>query len=167
MSTGGGAGYNPEDVRNQDKSDKSLLHKLKDAIKPHKHSSAGPTAGHPSSANPPTEGSTATGGESAAHDMRPQEGLRSGGGVEARRAPVEQSMPGATGMRHQGEDTPSGIMGAMMPGGTDEGSSATTKAMGDATRQMTSKMSDNTPDVSKGLKPGIPGGPGSAGTGAA
>ncbi|ETS85542.1 hypothetical protein PFICI_03567 [Pestalotiopsis fici W106-1] len=138
MSTGGGAGYNPEQVINQDKNDKGFMGKLKDALKPTKHSSVGPTAGQPAT------------GVGEAHYSRPQEGPAM---TETQR---EDNMPSYSGMRHQGQDTTSGITNALKPG--TEPSAYSREA--NAVREMTDPMTKSTPSISKKLEGGLGSDPG-------
>ncbi|KAF7536540.1 hypothetical protein G7054_g4405 [Neopestalotiopsis clavispora] len=136
MSTGGGAGYNPQEVLNQDKNDKGIMGKIKDAIKPTKHTSEGPPAG---------SGGSGGGGMST--------------GMMGNETQREDNMPGYSGMRHQGQDTSSGITNALKPG--TEPSAYSREAH--AVREMTDPMTKSTPSVSKKLEGGLGSDPGSVG----
>ncbi|KAK6063666.1 hypothetical protein SCUP515_12254 [Seiridium cupressi] len=140
MSTGGGSGYAPGDYN---KNDKSMIDKLKDVVKPSKdkHSSSGPTATHPST------------GEGEAYRSRPQEGIQ--------QTQHQDTMPGGTGMRHQGQDTSGGITDALKPGTGASGHSST----GQAAREMTDSMGSSMPRTSKKFQGGLGSDPGSAAQG--
>ncbi|KAI4597878.1 hypothetical protein KJ359_004155 [Pestalotiopsis sp. 9143b] len=175
MSTGGAAGYNPEKVLNQDKSDKNMLEKLKDAIKPTKHTSVGPTAGQPATgvgeahysgsaqedAAGGQQGRVPQEGAAMAQQAAPREGMRQTPREDAAQVQGEDNMPSYSGMRHQGRDTSSGILNALKPGtgASDYGSGA------HAVRETTNPMTKSTPGVSKKLQGGLGSDPGSVGYG--
>lgn len=129
------------------------MDKLKDAVKPNKHTDAGHTGGSDNgkhSSSGPTSQQPHT-GEGEAYRSRPQEGVQ--------QTRHQDTMPDNTGLRHQGQDTSGGITGALKPGTSASGHSSTKQAV----KEMTDSMGSTANKPSKTFGGGLGTDPGSAG----